>query len=40
LALATLSQRVASWLARIGRSFNRACGATFIAIGALLSLRA
>ena len=38
--LATLAQRVTTWLARVGRTFNRACGGTFVAIGALLPLRA
>ena len=38
--LATLAQRVTTWLARVGRTFNRVCGGTFIAIGALLPLRA
>jgi len=40
LVLATLAQRISRWLARIGRTFNRACGACFVAIGALLPLRA
>jgi len=38
--LASLAQRVTRWLARVGRTFNRACGAVFIALGALLPLRA
>ncbi len=38
-ALASLAQRITAWIARVGRGFNRACGAMFIAIGALLPLR-
>ncbi len=37
--LASLAQRITAWIARVGRSFNRACGAMFMAIGALLPLR-
>ncbi|HEY8565651.1 MAG TPA: LysE family transporter [Beijerinckiaceae bacterium] len=37
LALAGLAQRVAPWLARHGRWFNRAAGATFVGIGAALT---
>jgi len=40
LVLATLAHRITAWLARVGRTFNRACGGIFIAIGALLPLRA
>ncbi len=40
LVLASLAQRIAAWLARVGRTFNRICGAVFIAIGALLPARA
>lgn len=32
LALAGTAQRVAAWLARIGRSFNRVCGGVFVAL--------
>src|SRR6185503_1346829 len=39
LFLAILSQRVAGWLSRVGRAFNRVCGGIFVAIGALLPLR-
>ena len=39
LFLAILSQRVAGWLSRVGRTFNRVCGGIFVAIGALLPLR-
>lgn len=39
LVLASLAQRITGWLARVGRSFNRACGALFAAIGILLPLR-
>ena len=38
--VASLAQRVTTWLARVGRTFNRVCGGVFIAIGALLPLRA
>jgi len=37
--LASLAQRVTRWLSRVGRTFNRACGAVFIGLGALLPLR-
>lgn len=39
LVLASLAQRITGWLSRVGRSFNRACGALFAAIGILLPLR-
>lgn len=37
LLLAGTAQRIAPWLARCGRWFNRATGSAFIAIGAVLS---
>jgi threonine/homoserine/homoserine lactone efflux protein len=37
--IASVAHRIAAWLARVGRAFNRACGGVFIAIGALLPLR-
>jgi len=37
--IASVAHRISAWLARVGRSFNRACGGIFIAIGALLPLR-
>jgi len=37
--LASLAYRVATWLSRVGRTFNRTCGAVFIGLGALLPLR-
>jgi threonine/homoserine/homoserine lactone efflux protein len=40
LLLASLAQRITGWLARVGRAFNRVCGGVFVAIGALLPLRA
>jgi threonine/homoserine/homoserine lactone efflux protein len=40
LLLASLAQRITGWLARVGRGFNRACGAIFMALGAWLPLRA
>ena len=39
LVLASLAQRIAAWLARVGRTFNRICGAVFVALGALLPAR-
>ena len=38
--LATLAHRITAWLARVGRTFNRVCGGIFIAVGALLPVRA
>jgi len=38
-ALACAAHRVRPWLARVGRRFNRACGAIFVVIGAALPLR-
>ena len=40
LVIATMAQRVARWLQRVGRRFNQACGALFVAIGVALPLRA
>ncbi len=37
LLLAGMAQRVTPWLARHGRWFNRAAGATFVSIGAALT---
>lgn len=37
LVLAGLAQRIAPWLTRHGRWFNRAAGATFVGIGAALT---
>ncbi len=37
LVLAGLAQRIAPWLARHGRWFNRAAGATFVGIGGALT---
>ena len=37
--LASLAQHVTKWLSRVGRTFNRVCGAVFIGLGALLPLR-
>ena len=37
LLLARMAQRIAPWLARHGRWFNRGAGATFVGIGALLT---
>jgi threonine/homoserine/homoserine lactone efflux protein len=40
LALAGAAQRIAPWLARHGRWFNRAAGATFVGMGAALTTAA
>jgi threonine/homoserine/homoserine lactone efflux protein len=40
LFIASMAHRVSPWLARVGRRFNKACGGVFMAIGALLPLRA
>jgi len=40
LAIASLANRISPWMARVGRRFNQACGGVFVAIGALLPLRA
>ncbi len=37
--LASTAHRLRPWLRRVGRQFNRACGGTFMAIGAALPLR-
>jgi homoserine/homoserine lactone efflux protein len=37
--IATVAHRISAWLARVGRTFNRACGGVFVTIGALLPLR-
>lgn len=37
--IACLAHRVRQWLQRVGRRFNQACGAIFMAIGAALPLR-
>ena len=38
--IASVAQRLSGWLARVGRAFNRTCGAVFMTVGALLPLRA
>ena len=37
--IASMAHRISPWLRRVGRSFNRACGGVFMAIGAALPLR-
>jgi threonine/homoserine/homoserine lactone efflux protein len=37
--IACMAHRISPWLGRVGRRFNHACGATFMAIGAALPLR-
>jgi homoserine/homoserine lactone efflux protein len=39
LLIAGMARRISPWLQRAGRRFNQACGAIFIAIGAVLPLR-
>jgi len=38
--LASAAHRIRPWLARAGRRFNRVCGGLFVAVGALLPVRA
>jgi homoserine/homoserine lactone efflux protein len=40
MAIASVAHRISPWLRRVGRRFNQACGGVFVAIGALLPLRA
>jgi homoserine/homoserine lactone efflux protein len=40
IGLASTAHRIRPWLARVGKRFNHACGALFMAIGAALPLRA
>ncbi|MGC3965785.1 MAG: LysE family transporter [Rhodocyclaceae bacterium] len=40
LFIASVAHRISMWLARVGRIFNRTCGVVFVAIGAVLPLRA
>ncbi len=37
--IASMADRISSWLRRVGRRFNRACGGVFMAIGLALPLR-
>jgi threonine/homoserine/homoserine lactone efflux protein len=39
LVVASLANRISTWLTRVGRRFNQTCGAAFIAIGVALPLR-
>jgi homoserine/homoserine lactone efflux protein len=39
LLIAAFAQRISPWLQRVGRRFNQACGAMFMAIGVALPLR-
>ena len=39
LMVAHAAHRISGWLGRVGRKFNRACGAIFMAIGAAMPLR-
>lgn len=39
LTIASMAQRIRVWLQRVGRRFNQACGAVFVAIGVVLPLR-
>lgn len=38
--IASVAHRISPWLARVGRRFNQVCGGVFVAIGAVLPLRA
>lgn len=38
--LASMAHRISPWLQRSGRTFNKACGGIFVAIGVALPLRA
>jgi len=38
MLLAVLAHRIRPWLQRVGRSFNRACGGLFVAMGVALPL--
>ena len=40
MLIANAAHRISPWLQRVGRRFNQACGGVFVAIGALLPLRA
>jgi homoserine/homoserine lactone efflux protein len=40
LLVASLANRISTWLTKVGRRFNQSCGAAFIAIGLALPLRA
>ena len=40
LAIASLAHRISPWIRKVGRRFNQTCGGVFVAIGALLPLRA
>ncbi|MBK7059785.1 MAG: LysE family transporter [Rubrivivax sp.] len=37
--IASMAHRISPWLQRVGRRFNQACGALFVAIGLALPLR-
>jgi homoserine/homoserine lactone efflux protein len=39
LLVASLANRISTWLTKVGRRFNQGCGAAFIAIGLALPLR-
>ena len=39
LGIAHAAQRISPWLRRVGRTFNRACGGIFMAIGIAMPLR-
>lgn len=39
ILIAGMAHRLRPWLARVGRRFNQACGAVFVAIGAALPVR-
>jgi homoserine/homoserine lactone efflux protein len=39
VVIASMAHRISSWLRRVGRRFNQACGGVFMAIGIALPLR-
>ena len=39
LFIASMASRISRWLRRVGKRFNQACGAVFVAIGVALPLR-
>jgi len=38
--IASVAHRLSSWLAKVGRRFNQACGGVFVLVGAVLPFRA
>jgi threonine/homoserine/homoserine lactone efflux protein len=40
LLIVAMAHRINAWLARTGKRFNHVCGGVFMALGAVLPLRA